>query len=113
MSIAPWRLPFPELRWGRFLADQGRFHLVWVAWLGGESEERRLWSPEAELSGLDFEAEKGLICDSGCLEFNSLEVLRQGPLFKTLSGPLAIGACLLPGGLGRACESKWFSRAHW
>lgn len=118
LSLAPWRLPFPELRWGRFLADEGGFYLVWVAWLGGKPEERRLWSPEGELAGLAFESEaggleNGLNCEGGRLEFSSLDVLRQGPLFKTLGGRLSAAARLLPGDLGRAYEAKWFSRAAW
>jgi len=32
MSIPPWKLPFRELRWGRFLSDADS--VVWVAWTG-------------------------------------------------------------------------------
>lgn len=112
MTLPPWRLPFPELKWGRFLADDGQKSLVWVAWLGGEREERRLWSSTGALGGLKF-FENGLSHDGGRLDFTATEVVRQGPLFRTLWGPLSGLSRLLPGGLGKAREAKWFSRAQW
>ena len=33
MTIKPWKLPFKELRWGRFIAD-GQ-NLVWIDWRNG------------------------------------------------------------------------------
>lgn len=110
LTLPPWKLPFPELKWGRFLPDEGGPGLVWVAWLGGASEERRLWlGPEAR-PGLEF-FEGGLGYDGGRLKFEQSEAIRQGPLFKNLGGALTPLARLLPGGLGQAFEAKWFSRA--
>jgi hypothetical protein len=34
MTIPPWRLPIQELRWGRFLADDGSAFAVWIDWRG-------------------------------------------------------------------------------
>lgn len=112
MTLPPWRLPFPELRWGRFLADDGPKALVWVAWLGGERDERRVWSADGELNGLEF-FDDGLRHDDGRLDFISSEAVRQGPLFRTLWGAGSVLSRLLPGGLGQAHEAKWFSRAKW
>lgn len=110
MSLPPWKLPFPELRWGRFLADTGGRALVWTAWLGGAKEEKRLWSEAGELSGLHFEDE-GLSHSRGRLDFTSRELIRGGSLFKNLGGALAPLARLLPGRLSQTREHKWFSRA--
>ena len=112
MTLAPWRLPFPELRWGRFLADNGRDYLIWVGWLGGEKEEKSLWSESGRTPGPPVFAEEGLRYQGGRLNFLSSEVIRSGPLFKSLAGRGGRLAGLLPGGLGRALEHKWFSRAR-
>ena len=35
MTLAPWKLPIQELRWGRFLSD--RESLVWIDWRGSQA----------------------------------------------------------------------------
>lgn len=112
MTLPPWCLPFPELKWGRFLADDGENYLVWVAWLGGNDELCRLWSRTGELAGLDFKPD-GLSFSDGILTFSGNEILRAGPLFKSLCGPLNGLAAIFPNGLGQAREDKYFSRALW
>jgi hypothetical protein len=38
MTLKPWRLPFDELRWGRFLSAADT--LIWIQWRGSMS---RTW----------------------------------------------------------------------
>lgn len=33
-TVAPWRLPIRELRWGRWIADNSCRMVVWIAWQG-------------------------------------------------------------------------------
>lgn len=40
LTIAPWRLPIRELRWGRWTAANATHSIVWVDWRG---EEPRTW----------------------------------------------------------------------
>jgi hypothetical protein len=34
LSLAPWRLPIDELRWGRWIAGDGLRSVVWIDWRG-------------------------------------------------------------------------------
>jgi hypothetical protein len=34
LSLAPWKLPIRELRWGRFVSEGGALSLVWIDWRG-------------------------------------------------------------------------------
>jgi hypothetical protein len=37
LSLAPWRLPIDELRWGRWIGDGGGSSIVWIDWSGPAS----------------------------------------------------------------------------
>jgi hypothetical protein len=37
LTLAPWRLPFSQLRWGRFASATGS--VIWIAWQGGETRQ--------------------------------------------------------------------------
>ena len=34
LTLLPWRLPIDEMRWGRWVSDDGRRSLVWIDWKG-------------------------------------------------------------------------------
>ena len=34
LTLLPWRLPIEEMRWGRWVSDDGRRSLVWIDWKG-------------------------------------------------------------------------------
>jgi|SRR5687767_10807319 len=34
MTVLPWRVPIDELRWGRWVSDDGRDSIVWINWKG-------------------------------------------------------------------------------
>ena len=34
MTVLPWRVPIDELRWGRWVSDDGRDSIVWINWRG-------------------------------------------------------------------------------
>jgi len=36
LSLAPWRLPIDELRWGRWIAAEGGRSIVWIDWRGAQ-----------------------------------------------------------------------------
>jgi hypothetical protein len=40
LSIAPWRLPFDELRWGRWVSEDAFHSMAWIEWRG---ELSRTW----------------------------------------------------------------------
>lgn len=36
LTVAPWRLPIHELRWGRWISADARHAIVWIDWRGAE-----------------------------------------------------------------------------
>ena len=50
MTIPPWKLPFTELRWGRFISDDRSDYVVWIDLRGG-TQRNWIWvsSGEADL----------------------------------------------------------------
>jgi hypothetical protein len=34
LTLAPWKLPIDELRWGRWVAPESRHSIVWIEWRG-------------------------------------------------------------------------------
>lgn len=106
MTIPPWRLPFEELRWGRFLS--GEDALVWINWRGGHSlnlsfhngacvEEARLTDHEYEAGGVS-------------LNLHENTVLRDGPLVETALATIPGVRSLFPFRILRTRESKWLGR---
>jgi len=107
MTLSPRRLPFHELRWGRFLSPIA--HLTWIAWTG---EHQRSWVFEG---GTTHEAaaitSTGIIVPGTplALELSESRVLRSGPLRSTALYPLRFLLWLIPGWHG-ARETKWVAR---
>lgn len=107
MSLAPWRLPFTALRWGRF---HGAGHtVIWIDWNGGLE---RTWVFVDGVERRDARVEAhGIVL--GCSDRLDIEVgatLREGPLERTALRPLGVAAALFPH-RWRARETKWLSPA--
>jgi len=108
LSIKPWRLPFDELYWGRFLSPEDT--VVWIEWQG-EEPRRWIFHNDVELPGsslgarcLELEGDRGIVeLEDGC-------VLREGRLASTATGGLPGAALWLPGRIRHAHETKWLSR---
>lgn len=106
MTIPPWRLPFAELRWGRFLS--GEDALVWVNWRGGDSLNlgfhNGVCMENARLT------DDGLATDELSLVLTESHVLREGPLVETALSIIPGIHRLFPFRILRAHERKWLSR---
>ncbi len=108
MSVKPWRLPFEELRWGRFLSAQDA--VTWIEWRG---QEPRQWvfHNGAELRGATIGTERvELPGDRGVVELRDAVVLREGRLATTALRAIPGARIWLPCGIRNAHESKWLAR---
>jgi hypothetical protein len=108
MTIPPWRLPFDELRWGRFLSAQDA--LVWIDWRGehslGLSFHNGARVERASLTDDEFAAGgMRLALDCGT-------VLREGALVETALATIPGIQRLFPFRILRAHERKWLSRGR-
>jgi hypothetical protein len=108
MTIPPWRLPFDELRWGRFLSAEDA--LVWIDWRGAHSLSLSFHNGarvgHASLTDNEFAASgMRLALDCGT-------VLREGALVETALSTIPGIQSLFPFRILRAHERKWLSRGH-
>ncbi len=103
MTVAPWALPFDELRWGRFVG--ARTSVVWIDWRGG-LDRRWVFVDGASVDASVVERDR-VVWPGGAVEMAEARVLRSGSVGKTVAGPLAV---CLPKRVRRATETKWMSR---
>lgn len=104
MTVAPWALPFDELRWGRFVGEHRS--VVWIDWRG-DLNRRWVFADGMAVDASAVERDR-VVWPGASLEIESGRVWRHGALGKTLAGALA--ACL-PRRVSRAVETKWISPA--
>ena len=104
MTIPPWKLPFTELRWGRFISDDRNDYLVWID-LRGRTQRNWIWvnSGEALAGTVD---DDGVRTDGAELVFESSQPVRAENIARTLLGRLEFLKRLLPERLWAIREDK-------
>ncbi len=103
MTVAPWALPFDELRWGRFVGE--RRSVVWIDWRGG-LDRRWVFADGVPVHASVVERDR-VVWPGGAVDIAAGRVLREGRVGKAVAGPLAV---CLPRRVRRAAETKWVSR---
>jgi len=106
LTIAPWRLPIRELRWGRWCDDAGSRSVVWIEWRG---PVLRRW---VFLDGRAVEARVGDTSVLGAsfeLTLPEPVTLERRSVVDALAGAPAL-LKVLPSSLGEMREHRWFSR---
>jgi hypothetical protein len=109
LSIAPWRLPIQQLRWGRFVnaADT----LVWIDW-SGSYNKRAVYLNGAEVSATEVgDTEVVLTKSNAVLSLDRGVVLREGVLGSTALSVIPNLDRLFPHSILNMRECKWLSRA--
>jgi hypothetical protein len=133
LTVAPWRLPFDTLHWGRFVTPE--HHLVWIQWQrsrpvpaagmqtvtsGGMAAPPAMASRGLRLAILNGTPVRGAqvsdrairLSGRGTLEFGEPRRLREGPLVQTVLGAAPLLTRRLPPTFTRAHEAKRLSRAR-
>jgi hypothetical protein len=106
MSVVPWRLPFDELRWGRFISPHDA--VTWIEWRG---DAPRRW---VFYNGLNVElatvGDRRLSLDGvGQVDLSEPVTLRDGALTATVLRWLPGGGRWLLPGMEQARETKWLA----
>jgi len=109
MTLAPWKLPIQQLRWGRFLSDSDS--LVWVDWKGPHSCRILLQNGILGRATAIDENEITLSGNSG-LQLAGGDVLRKGALGETALAIIPGLKRLFPSKILNVREYKWRSRAE-
>jgi hypothetical protein len=109
LTIAPWRLPIRQLRWGRWISDAGSRSLVWIDWQGAKPRTDVFLDGVAENdSGVE---DDGVRAGSARLAISDRRLLHSRPLSSALAslGPLL---SKLPTPWRGVEDAKWISRAR-
>jgi hypothetical protein len=107
MTVPPWRLPFRELRWGRYIRDDGHDFAVWIDLRG---ELRRNWTwVNSEISVEGAVDDDGVQTDAGVLGFEASQPIRRENVARTLLGALQPLSQLLPKNVRSIQEAKQLS----
>jgi len=108
MTIAPWKIPIQDLRWGRFCSASD--WIVWIDWQGEYSKQILYLNGEA-VSAASIEDERILFHDGSRLSMDRSLTLRSGPLGTTALSSIPGVANTFPARLLQVNECKWRSRA--
>jgi hypothetical protein len=108
MSLAPWKLPIKELRWGRFLTASDS--LVWIDWQGPHC--CRVVLENGAISSTCAIAEGEITLNGNVrLQVSRGDVLRKGALGETALAVIPGLKRLFPSRILNVRECKWRSRA--
>ena len=107
MTVKPWKLPFDQLRWGRFLSAEDA--VTWIEWRGVETK-RWVFYNGSELEQVLFEPRRiELPGGHGVIALHDAAVLREGRLLSTALRNIPGAALWLPRRMRNAYEAKWLA----
>ena len=109
MTIAPWRIPIRDLRWGRFCSASD--WAVWIDWQG-EYSKRILYLNGETATASAIEDEQIRFNDGSRLSMDRSLTLRSGPLGTTALSSIPGVSNTFPARLLQVNECKWRSRAR-
>jgi hypothetical protein len=108
LSVAPWRLPIQQLRWGRFI--NATDVLVWIDWRGPYSRQAVYYNGTA-VSAREISDSKVALAEGDIvLELEKEATLRKGQLGATVLSVLPNLDRIFPASILKVREQKWLSR---
>ena len=108
MTIAPWKIPIRQLRWGRFCSASD--WAVWIDWQG-EYSNRIVYLNGRAGTASTIEDEQVILSNGWRLTMDRSLTLRSGPLGKTALSSIPGLSKTFPARLLKVNECKWRSRA--
>ena len=106
MTIPPWKLPFTDLRWGRYISEDRGDYAVWIDLRGGTSRNW-IWIGSDQTPGTVDD--DGVHASGASLTFEASQPVRSENVARTLLGPFEFLKTLLPRQLGAIREDKQIS----
>ncbi|MBF1336362.1 MAG: hypothetical protein HXM48_03095 [Leptotrichia sp.] len=105
-----WKLPFTELKWGRWISDTDNEAVTWISWSGIKNENiSRIWgenyTENSEIIYTDDEIRLG----NRKIEIRNKKRIRDEIVSRSILGRKDIFSFLLPKKLRNIDEKKYFS----
>jgi hypothetical protein len=108
LSVAPWRLPIQQLRWGRFINPTDA--LVWIDWRGPYNRQAAYYNGVA-VPIREIDDHKIALADGDIvLSLEKETTLREGLMGATALSALPNLNRLFPARILKVREQKWLSR---
>lgn len=108
LTMPPWRLPIRELRWGRWIADDGTDSLVWIDWRGSEPRTWIFRNGQAlEGASVSDHSVTGPGMELGLAKGQPVRSRSVGEVIRKVPGLSA----LVPGSVLDWQEDRWVGRA--
>ncbi len=107
MTIAPWKLPFNELRWGRYISEDRNDYAVWID-VRGEVSRNWTWM-NGSRSAVGTVDDGAVRAEGGSLTFESSQPIRRENVARTILGRFQFLAKLLPRQVRAIQEDKRLS----
>lgn len=103
MTVPPWKLPFHELKWGRFISDDLSNYCIWIDWQGAV---QRNWVWTEEGLGEGTVTLRDVAFGDERIEFHEQTDIRSGKVTDSLLGKRSVLSSLLPQKLRTFQENK-------
>jgi len=108
MTLKPWKLPFNELCWGRYLSDKDT--VVWIWWNGGSYQNLCMFNGRKREHAKIGDQGILLSEDLGEIAFEEQVTLRKGRSLSDIVGRIPQLKEHLPGRITNLFECKWRSK---
>ncbi|MDP4175314.1 MAG: hypothetical protein Q8933_15170 [Bacteroidota bacterium] len=109
MTIKPWKLPFNELRWGRYISDKNS--IVWID-IRGEFNYSMLLNDKAECDDPLFYDDRITFANTkNALQFYAPEDIRKGEIISSTFSKIKMINKFIPSGLLKIYEDKSVAKA--
>ena len=110
VTLSLWKLPFTELKWGRWISDTDNEAVTWIGWSGIKDENiSRIWgenyTENSEIIYTDDEIRLG----NRKIEIMNKKSIRDEIVSRSILGRKDIFSFLLPKKLRNIDEKKYFS----
>jgi hypothetical protein len=103
ITVPPWKLPFHELKWGRFISDDLSKYCIWIDWKGAV---RRNWIWTEQGLGEGTITLRDVAFGDERIEFHEQTDIRSGEVTESLLGKRTFLSNLLPKKLRTFQENK-------
>jgi hypothetical protein len=107
MTIPPWRRPFRELRWGRYIGEEGRDYAVWIDLRGGLQRNWIWMNSSTPIEGIVDDT--GVRTHRGELLFTESQPIRHENVARSLLGRFQFLSRLFPRDIRIIQEDKQLS----
>ena len=112
VTLPLWKLPFTDLKWGRWVSENGNEGITWISWedkTGSGNKLSRIWDSEVT-EGEVFYTGSDILIGNRKIEIMEKKEIRKEIVSRSILGNRSILSLILPKKLKNIDERKYYSR---